>query len=466
MNWSWLWLLGGGLAGAALRGGQTTVTPTAEPAAPAEETTRREAEEASRRERDELSRREADERERRLNELERQLGAEKLRLQMLGRELEQAQRGREDRLAELAGLSREQALERLRTELLQKEHTYLQQVADTEWNRLAAQKICTAMGRVVVREVSEQTLSSLTLPSDEMKGRIIGKEGRNLRLFESLTGVDVLIDDTPQIVTLSCFDSLRREVARVALESLVAGGRISAGRIEEAVVRARQQLEAVVEEKGREAATQAEVRGLHPELITALGRLAFRSSYRQNVLDHSIEVAWLCAHLAAELRVDVEVSRRAGLLHDIGKGIQGRTLPHAVAGAELCRRFGESAAVSHAVEAHHEDVPQTSVEDVLITVSDAISAARPGARRENSQAYLERLQRLEQLGLARAGVAECHVVQAGREVRVFVRPSMVDDEGCQSIAQSIAQDIESALPLPGPVKVTVIRNFEAVQRTR
>lgn len=352
-------------------------------------------------------------------------------------------------------------LEELVQEIKMRNRELLEQVARKDWEELAAQKIAQSMQRLVIHEVNQHSISSLSLPSDDYKGRIIGKEGRNLRLFESLTGVDVVIDDVPNSVSLSCFDPFRREIARLALERLIQDGRFQPQRIEEAVARARSEMDGQLKEKGGQAVHNLKLKKVSPQLTEALGRLAFRTSYRQNVLEHSQEVAHLCAHLAAELGGDVEVAKRAGLLHDIGKGLQGQTLPHALSGAELCRKNGESAAVCHAVEAHHEDVPQTTLEATLVQVADAISAARPGARRENTQDYLQRLETLEKLARQLPHVLDCQVIQAGREIRVFVRPESADDEECMKLAGQLAENIAAALTRPGPVRVTVVRQYQA-----
>ncbi|MFN8612528.1 MAG: ribonuclease Y [Vulcanimicrobiota bacterium] len=353
-----------------------------------------------------------------------------------------------------------QILEELVQEVKLRNREYLEQVARKDWDELAARQIAQAMQRLVMHEVSQHSLSSLSLPSDDYKGRIIGKEGRNLRHFESLTGVDLIIDDVPNTVTLSCFDPFRREVARLALERLIQDGRFQPQRIEEAVHRARAEMNNQLQEKGRQAVHNLKLKKLHPQLSEALGRLAFRTSYRQNVLEHSQEVAHLCGLLAAELGGDVETARRAGLLHDIGKGLT-ESGPHAVTGAALCRRFGENEKVCHAVEAHHEDVPQTSLEATLVQVADAISAARPGARRENTQDYMQRMETLERLGRQLPGVLDCQVVQAGREIRVFVRPESADDEDCMKLASQLASEIGAALTRPGPVRVNVVRQYQA-----
>lgn len=353
-----------------------------------------------------------------------------------------------------------QILEELVQEIKIKNREALEQVARKDWEELASRQIAQAMQRLVVHEVSQHSLSSLSLPADDYKGRIIGKEGRNLRLFESLTGVDIIIDDVPNSITLSCFDPFRREIAKMAMERLIQDGRFQPQRIEEAVQRAKSEMDGQLQEKGRQAVNHLKLKKLHPQLTEALGRLAFRTSYRQNVLEHSQEVAHLCAHLAAELGGDVEVATRAGLLHDIGKGLTDPG-PHAVTGAALCRRLGESERVCHAVEAHHEDVPQATLEAVLVQVADAISAARPGARRENTQDYLHRMELLESLARKLPHVVDCQVIQAGREIRVFVRPETADDEECMKLASQLADDIGAAVTRPGPVRVTVLRQFQA-----
>ena len=364
----------------------------------------------------------------------------------------------------LAGMSREQALQQLLQEVRARQARHIEATERAEWERLAARKIADSMRSVVLHQV-QSSVATVQLPADDFKGRIIGKEGRNLRQFELLTGVDLIIDDRPGCVSLSSFDPERREVARMALEQLCLDGRFSSQKMEEAVQQARQQLQQGLLERARRAAQQADIGGLSPALLSDLSRLALRSSYRQNVLDHSVEVAWLAHQLAVELGGNPELARRSGLLHDVGKGSSepGR---HALVGAQLCRQGGESEEVVHCVESHHEEVPQTLLEATLVQVADAISAARPGARQENAHLYLERVQRLETLARAQAGVQDCQVVQAGREVRVFVRPEAVDDEGCMKIAQSLADQIEAQLQGAPPVRVTVVRHLEASARSR
>ena len=441
MGKSWIWLLGGGLAGAAWHWMSGSPSPQRAPT-PEEP----ESDQPDKAERAHLQQWEAQ-----LREREQQLLVQEQALV--------------EKLDRLAGLSREQALEQLLQEVRSRHHLEIEAVTRQHWEQLASGQISQAMQRLVVQTVGEHSLSSLPLPQEDYKGRIIGKEGRNLRLFESLTGVDVVIDDTPASVSLSCFDPWRREIARLALERLIQDGRFQPQRIEEAVARARTEMEAVLLDKGRQAAQAVGVGGLHREILQGLGRLAFRTSYRQNVLEHSQEVAWLCAHLAHELGANPDLCKRAGLLHDIGKGLVGQSGPHAMLGGEFCRRWGESEAVGHAVEAHHEDVPQRTLEATLVQVADAISAARPGARRENTQDYLQRLELLERCGRQVSGVVDCQVVQAGREIRVFVRPDSADDEECVHLAQKLAGQIKSELTHPGPVRVTIVRHFQTSTQT-
>jgi ribonuclease Y len=364
----------------------------------------------------------------------------------------------------LASMTREEALQRLLDEVRVKKRQQIEAVERHEWEALAARKISDCMRSVVLHQAASG-VATVELPADEFKGRIIGKEGRNLRQFELLTGVDLIIDDRPGCVSLSSFDPERREVARMALQQLCQEGRFSSTKMEEAVRMARQNLAAALLERARQAARQARISGLSDALLADLSRLALRTSYRQNVLEHSVEVAWLAHQLAVELGADPELARRAGLLHDIGKGCS-EPGPHALVGAQLCRRGGESEAVVHCVESHHEEVPQQRLEATLVQVADAISAARPGARQENAHQYLERMQRLEALARDLEGVEECQVVQAGREVRVFVRPEVVDDEGCMRMAQRLADQIEEQLQGSPPVRVTVVRHLEASARSR
>lgn len=336
-----------------------------------------------------------------------------------------------------------------------------------EADRRARHIIVQAIQRCAVDQVSETTVSVVPLPSDEMKGRIIGREGRNIRTFETLTGVDLIIDDTPEAVVLSAFDPIRRETARLALSNLITDGRIHPGRIEETIGKARDEIEEKIREAGELAVLRARVSGIHPEVARTLGKLQYRTSYGQNVLDHSIEVAHLAAMLAAELGVDAEVARRAGLLHDLGKAIDYEVEgSHLQISVEMARKYGESPAVVHAVEAHHGDVEFQSVEAVLVQIADAISASRPGARREMLESYIKRMQRLENVVNGIPGVERTFAVQAGRELRIIVQPNEIDDLGAVRLARDTARKIEDEMQYPGQIKVTVIRESRSTEYAR
>lgn len=380
----------------------------------------------------------------------------------------QEQRKRMETLAQMTTEEARNMLLRQMDEEL--EFEYAKRIRQTEENiRLEAEKrakkiIALAIQRCAVDQVSELTVCTIPLPNDEMKGRIIGREGRNIRTFENLTGVDVIIDDTPECVVLSSFDPVRREVARIALTNLVNDGRIHPGRIEEEVEHAREEIERQIREAGEQAIFETGVTGLHPELVRTLGKLKFRTSYGQNVLEHSIEVCRLMALLAAELGADVNIAKRAGLLHDLGKAIDYEIeAPHHDISVDLCRRYGESPEVIHAIEAHHGDVEPQTIEAVLLQAADAISSARPGARKEVLENYIKRLRQLEEIGDSIPGVEKTYVVQAGREVRIMVKPEEVDDTKAVLLAREVARRIEEEVPHPGQIKVTVIREVRAVE---
>ncbi|MCD8105759.1 MAG: ribonuclease Y, partial [Lachnospiraceae bacterium] len=379
----------------------------------------------------------------------------------------------DQRLAELeriSGLTSEQAKEYLLKTVedevkidTAKLYRELESQAKEEAGKKAKEYVVTAIQKCAADHVAETTISVVQLPGDEMKGRIIGREGRNIRMLETLTGVDLIIDDTPEAVILSAFDPIRREVARIALEKLIVDGRIHPARIEEMVEKAQREVETVIREEGESAALEVGVHGIHPELIRLLGRMKYRTSYGQNALKHSIEVAQLSGLLAGEIGVDVRMAKRAGLLHDIGKSIDHEMEgSHVQIGAELCRKYKESAIVVNAVESHHGDVEPESLIACIVQAADTISAARPGARRETLETYTNRLKQLEDITNAFKGVEKSFAIQAGREIRVMVVPDQVNDAGMALLAREIAKQIEAELEYPGQIKVSVIRESRAV----
>lgn len=331
-------------------------------------------------------------------------------------------------------------------------------------NEKAKEILTTVMQRCVIDYVVESTVSTVSLPSDEMKGRIIGREGRNIRILETLTGVDLIIDDTPEAVVLSCFDPVRREIAKIALEKLVADGRIHPVRIEEMVEKARVEVEQKIKQEGENAAMEMGIMNLNKELVKTLGRLYYRTSYGQNVLLHSLEVGHIAGMIAAEIGANVKIAKRAGLLHDIGKAVdQTQEGTHIELGVELAKKYGERPDVIHAIEAHHDDVTANTVEAVLVKIADAISAGRPGSRRDTLEIYIKRLQKLEEIALSYEGIKQSFAVQAGREVRVIVQPEKFDDLASTRLARDIAKRIEEELDYPGQIRVTVVREFRTTE---
>jgi ribonuclease Y len=374
------------------------------------------------------------------------------------------------RLERVAGLTADEA----RREVLQRAEDEARSAAQAlardirEQAKRGADKearkiVSLAVQRLAAEHTSETTVSAVALPSDEMKGRIIGREGRNIRAFEQATGVDVIIDDTPDTVIISCFDPVRREVARRALDALITDGRIHPGRIEELVAKAQKELTAEMQELGEKAAFETGVHGLHPELIKLIGRMRYRTSYGQNIYDHSKEVAWLAGMMAGELKLDAQLAKRGALLHDIGKVLTHENEgTHVELGVEVARKYGETALVVNCIHAHHDDVPHESAESVLVQAADANSGSRPGARREAFETYVKRLTKLEEIANSFEGVEKSNVIQAGREVRVIVVPDRVDDGQATTLSEQIARRIENELQYPGQIKVVVIRETRAV----
>ena len=385
-------------------------------------------------------------------------------------ECEQLKRSQLEMLEKISGLSKEQAkanlLDMLEGELTHEKavkiREFEQQTRD-ESDKLAREVVAHAIQRCAADHSSELTISVVPLPNDEMKGRIIGREGRNIRAIENATGVDLIIDDTPEAITVSSFEPIRREIARVTLEKLIVDGRIHPARIEETVAKATAEVEAVIKQQGERAMVESGVHNLHPELVKLLGRLHFRTSYGQNVLNHSLEVCYLSGIIAAELGADVTLAKRAGLLHDIGKAIDHEQEgSHIQLGVEAAKKYRESEAVIHAIHAHHGDVEAKTVIACIVQAADAISAARPGARRENIENYIKRLEKLEEIANSFNGVEDSYAIQAGREVRIIVKPEAVSEDQMEIMAHDIVKKLENELEYPGQVKVNIIRESRAV----
>lgn len=405
-----------------------------------------------------------------LDKREHQISSQAGQVEKRSRELDELMARQTEELERISELSRDDAhqelLDKVRGEVTHEAAAIIresEQKVKAECHKTAQEIISLAIQRCAADHTAEVTVTSVHIPSDDLKGRIIGREGRNIRTFEQVSGVNLVIDDTPETVVLSSFDPVRRETARVALENLIADGRIHPARIEEMYQKASSLVQQRVREAGEQAAFDTGIHDLHPELVKTLGALRYRTSFGQNVLTHSTEVAELCGIMASELGVDPAVARRAGLLHDLGKAIDHEVEgPHAVIGADLARRYGEKPVIVHAIEAHHGDVEPDSVIAVLVMAADAISASRPGARRESAENYIKRLEKLEEIANSYDGVERTYAMQAGREVHVMVQPDKISDAQSTVLAHDIAHQIEEEMEYPGQVRVVVIRESRAV----
>jgi len=406
-----------------------------------------------------------------LDKRDHQLSSQAGQIAKREQDLEDAIAEEKARLETLAGMTSDEAkgvlLDRIRDDVTHDAAALIRETetrAREEADRKAKNIVGIAIQRVAADHTAESTVSVVHIPSDDLKGRIIGREGRNIRAFEQLTGINLIIDDTPEAVILSSFDPVRREVGRITLESLIADGRIHPARIEEMYAKANALVEQQIREAGEAAAFETGIPNLHADIIRTLGRLKFRTSYGQNVLNHSLEVAYLSGVMAAELGVDVRIAKRAGLLHDLGKAIDHEIEgPHATIGADLARRLGEHKEIVHCIEAHHADVEPSTVEAVIVQAADAISAARPGARRETLESYIKRLEKLETLAEAHKGVEKSYAMQAGREIRIMVKPEEISDAESTILARDIAKQIEEELQYPGQIKVMVIRESRSIE---
>ena len=386
-------------------------------------------------------------------------------------EAEAVKKSQFDMLERISGFTIDQAkdylLKNLEDELTHEKAVKLmefEQQTREESDKSAREIISMAIQRCAADHVVEATISVVPLPNDEMKGRIIGREGRNIRAIETMTGVDLIIDDTPEAITLSCFEPVRREVARIALERLIADGRIHPARIEEMIDKARREVDATIKQEGERTVIEAGVNGIHPELVKLLGRLRYRTSYGQNVLSHSLEVCYLSGVIASELGLDPTIARRAGLLHDIGKALDHEIEgSHVDIGVDVARKYKESETVIHAIQAHHGDVEAKTVIACIVQAADAISAARPGARRENLENYIKRLEKLEEVASSFEGVERCFAIQAGREIRIMVKPEIISDDKMILLARDICNKIENDLEYPGQIKVNIIRESRAIE---
>jgi ribonucrease Y len=444
---------------------------------------RREAEEEVRTRRDAVKQQEGrltqkeESLERKLSELERrsaEMDDRDSQLQKVRQHLEHATEQHRQRLEIVAQMTSQEAREALMAQVIEEakrsamaQVREIEQRAREEGEERARKIVTIAIQRVASEQTSESTVSVFSLPSEDMKGRIIGREGRNIRAFEATTGVNLIIDDTPEAVVLSCFDPVRRETARMTLEKLVSDGRIHPARIEETYERSQKEIEEQIKRAGEEAVLEVGITDMHPELVKLLGRLQFRTSYGQNVLRHLIESSHIAAAIASELGMDSRIPKRGALLHDIGKAVTHEVEgSHAIIGAEIARRLKESSEVVHCIESHHGEVEQRTVEAVIAQIADGISGGRPGARRESLETYIKRLQRLEEICTGYPGVEKVYAMQAGREVRVMVKPQDIDDLSAQIMARDMAKQVEEELQYPGQIKITVVRETRSIEYAR
>ena len=415
-----------------------------------------------------------DRKEDELGKKEKQVGSREVYLEGRIGETELVLKQQREKLEEIAGVTSEDA-KRMLMQAMEDEARYegtkiarkIEEEAREKADKKAKEILAVAIQRYAGDYVAEDAVSVVTLPNEEMKGRIIGREGRNIRALEAATGVDIIIDDTPEAVILSCFNPIRREVARIAIERLISDGRIHPARIEEVVTKVAEELEEKLKTTGEQAVFDAGVHNVHPELVKLLGRLKFRSSYSQNVYQHSLEVAFISGILAAELKLNVQEARRAGLLHDIGKAVDHEVEgSHSAIGADLAKKYGESEDIIHAILAHHEEVPVLNLLDVIVQAADALSGARPGARREMLESYIKRLEELERIASSFHGVEKSYAIQAGREIRIVVSSEKMNDDAIFLLSKDIAKKVETELSYPGQIKIVVIRETRAVEYAR